>query len=78
MDDDKMPDYTLGQKRVQLTFNPNQNHDVERIKRYTAELIDEMDQVLRTVQDPEIKRLAATAMTAYEEAAMWAVKAVTG
>lgn len=72
------PDYTIGQKRVRLTFNPNQNPDVERIKRYTAELIDEMHAVMKGTEDPEIKRLCATAMTHYEDAAMWAVKAVTG
>jgi hypothetical protein len=32
---------------------------------------------VRQTDDPEIRRLWALAMTAYEEAAMWAVKAAT-
>ncbi len=46
--------------------------DVDKLKRLTADLIDACE-VLKK-KDP---RLAALAQTAYEEAAMWAVKAAT-
>ena len=63
---------TPGQKRVRLDFNPDGNPDVEKLKRLTAELIDACEML--KVKDP---RLAALAQTAYEEASMWAIKAVT-
>lgn len=64
---------TLGQKRVRASFNPNDNPLVRSIKNQTAGLIDLCEQLKD--QDP---RLAAPlAQTAYEEAAMWAVKAAT-
>jgi hypothetical protein len=45
---------------------------VTKIKRYTADLIDLCEDLKNL--DP---RLASLAQTAYEEAAMWAVKAAT-
>lgn len=65
-------DETLGGKRVRLAFNPSGNIDVECIKMASAGLINICDGLKG--RDP---RLAALAMTAYEEAAMWAVKLVT-
>jgi hypothetical protein len=64
---------TLGQKRVRIDFNPGSNELVNEIKTKSAELIDLCGQELQT-KDP---RLSALAQTAYEEAAMWAVKAAT-
>ncbi len=63
---------TLGENRVRMTFNPGQNWVVARIKQDTAVLIDFCESLKE--KDP---RLAALAQTAYEEAAMWAVKAAT-
>jgi hypothetical protein len=63
---------SLGANRVRETFNPGQNEMVTKIKRYTADLIDLCEELKH--KDP---RLAALAQTAYEEAAMWAVKAAT-
>lgn len=63
---------TMGERRVRVDFNPGQNPDVEKVKRLTADLID-ICEVLKAKDG----RLAALAQTAYEEAAMWAVKAVT-
>jgi hypothetical protein len=63
---------TIGEDRVRYGFNPGGNLDVEFIKRKTAELINECEKL--KAKDP---RLAALAQTAYEEAAMWAVKAAT-
>ena len=63
---------TLGDIRVRRDFNPSSNKDVELIKMGTAKLIDFCESLKK--KDP---RLAALAQTAYEEAAMWAVKAAT-
>lgn len=63
---------TLGEQRVRSTFNVSNNSDVDMIKMAVAELIDRVD-VLKDL-DP---RLAALAMTAFEEGAMWAVKLAT-
>lgn len=63
---------TIGEIRVRTSFNVSDNSDVDRIKNASAELINLVDSVKD--RDP---RLAALAMTAYEEAAMWAVKLVT-
>lgn len=63
---------TLGESRVRLDFNPSQEGVVYDIKRHTAAIIDLCEKL--KAKDP---RLAALAQTAYEEAAMWAVKAAT-
>jgi len=63
---------TIGEERVRLSFNPSSNPDVDKIKRLSADLIDACE-----LLKPKEPRLAALAQTAYEEAAMWAVKAAT-
>lgn len=63
---------SLGEDRVRVSFNPSDSDFVDAIKRKTAELIDICEAM--KVRDG---RLAALAMTAYEEAAMWAVKCAT-
>ena len=65
---------TEGERRVRKSFNPNGNPDVEKVKAASAALIDLVHGHPAAATDP---RLAALAMTAYEEAAMWAVKLVT-
>jgi hypothetical protein len=70
---------SLGARRVRKSFNPSDNHLVEQLKADTAELIDlcakQMDAGQGT--DGEAQRLWSLAMTHYEDAAMWAVKAAT-
>jgi len=66
---------TLGEIRVRTEFNPSAEDAVSHIKNKTAELIDLVDRCPST--DLEVRRLIALALTSYEEAAMWAVKAVT-
>ena len=61
---------SIGEQRVRTEFNPSQNDVVSELKQKTAELINICEQL----KDP---RLASLAQTAYEEAAMWAVKAAT-
>lgn len=71
---------SLGEDRVRIKFNPSDNSLVSQIKQKSAELIDLCDTMPKP-DDPakvgEFKRLTALAMTHYEEAAMWAVKAAT-
>lgn len=82
---------TIGEQRVRTSFNVSGDSVVDQIKRKSAELIDLMqalrnDEASKTYeQSPEEKqrvsgevfRLIALAQTAFEEAAMWAVKAAT-
>lgn len=63
---------TTGENRVRISFNPDKNDAVSQIKQQTAILINLVE--TQRELDP---RLAALAMTSYEEAAMWAVKLVT-
>jgi len=63
---------SIGSDRVRESFNPSGDNMIDKLKRYTADLIDLCEDLKHL--DP---RLAALAQTAYEEAAMWAVKAAT-
>jgi hypothetical protein len=63
---------SIGAGRVRESFNPSKDNMVDKLKRYTADLIDLCHEL--GDKDP---RCAALAMTAYEEACMWAVKAAT-
>ena len=63
---------TIGEQRVRTDFNANGSDAVIRIKNATADLINECEE-LKAKDD----RLASLAQTAYEEAAMWAMKAAT-
>lgn len=66
------PEQTVGEARVRTTFNPAATEAVDQIKQKSAELIDMCEELKG--KDP---RRASLAQTAYEEAAMWAVKAAT-
>ncbi len=68
---------SIGAQRVRESFNPSKDNLVDKIKRYTADLIDLCNAENDKHEDPEKGRLYSLAMTAYEEAAMWAVKAAT-
>ncbi len=82
---------TIGERRVRTEFNPSNTSTVDTLKQKSAELIDIMqsvrnDEVSKTYDKSEEAmkelsgeklRLISLAQTAYEEAAMWAVKAVT-
>lgn len=63
---------TIGETRVRTAFNPSADGLVDQIKQKSAELINICEQLKE-----KDGRLAALAQTAYEEAAMWAVKAAT-
>lgn len=71
---------TEGEYRVGISFKPGGNPAVDAIKAKAAELIDmmvETQSVAKATETPEAARCAALAMTAFEDGAMWAVKAVT-
>lgn len=72
IDENLAPNPSVGEQRVRTSFNPSANSIVDQIKTQSAMLINLVEQVKH--KDP---RLAAIAQTAYEEAAMWAVKAAT-
>jgi hypothetical protein len=63
---------SVGERRVRVSFNPSGDSEVELIKRKAAELIDFCEAL-----KGHNGRLAALAQTAFEEGAMWAVKAAT-
>lgn len=66
------PSRSIGEFRVRTEFNPDNNTLVDQIKQKSAELINLCNSIVGN--DP---RLAALAMTGYEDAAMWAVKLAT-
>jgi hypothetical protein len=68
-----MTTQTMGQRRVRADFNPSNDELVAEIKAKTAELIDLCNHQLANKD----QRLSALAQTAFEEGAMWAVKAAT-
>lgn len=73
---------TKGQYRVGVSFNPSGSGVVDEIKQQAAMLIDSIDKIgdakeMDDITKGEVARLKALAMTAVEDAAMWAVKAAT-
>lgn len=84
---------TLGEKRVRVSFNVTGDSAIDTVKKDTAELINRLerlknDEVSKTYDKPNAEsqvkatsgeklRLIALAQTAYEEACMWSVKALT-
>jgi hypothetical protein len=68
---------TLGEDRVRIQFNPSDNSLVSQIKQKTAELIDLCNAQVVSSKSGEPIRCWSLAMTHYEDAAMWAVKAAT-
>ena len=78
-DSKSTPVASLGEYRVGVDFNPSGSEQVNNIKERVADLIDDLEKV-KTAHlnvSPEVSRLAALAQTAFEEGAMWAVKAIT-
>ena len=73
----KPQNMTLGEQRVRVEFNPDALDTVSQIKNKTAELINLVFNLENKSPNGEVLRLQSLAMTAYEEAAMWAVKAAT-
>lgn len=78
-----MSEKTLGEKRVRIDFNVSGNGDVDTIKRLSADLINFCEDKKESwdgnhgLISSEKNELYSLAQRAYEEAAMWAVKAAT-
>ena len=76
-----MTQKTLGESRVRTNFNPSSEDLVQKIKDKSAALIDIVAEIHYEGENAdrakERARLVALAQTAYEQAAMWAVKAAT-
>lgn len=79
---------SLGERRVRVNFNTTGSTQVDIFKKDTAELINMLEEmrlpepsksgdVIKLPASSEKQRLISLAQTAYEEAAMWAVKAAT-
>lgn len=73
---------TIGEQRVRTDFNVGGDNYIDLLKIKSAELIDLVNEAASkpSWDDAtlgEWKRLKSLAMTAYEEAAMYAVKAAT-
>lgn len=72
---------TLGEKRVRVDFNVSDLNDVNEVKARAAESINFIERLRDKPVEPskasERHRLISLSQTAYEEAAMWAVKALT-
>ena len=68
---------TFGQKAVGISFNPSNDSAVDRCKQMAANSIDQMNQLRSTTESQEVKRMASVAITEFQTAQMWAVKALT-
>lgn len=68
---------TFGEKAVGLKFNPGGDSAVDTIKKYYAQIIDDMNSLRSGTESSEAKRLYSIAITEAQGAQMWAVKAVT-
>lgn len=72
---------TLGECRVVLGPNPSEFSRVDDVKMRTADLIDDLEKAKGkpdiTSKGAERARMYDIAQTKYEEAAMWAEKALT-
>lgn len=80
-DREQTREQTLGDRRVRIDFNPSADPTVHEFNRRAGLLIDLCEKhKQRQEGEPvtsEEARLWALAQTAFEEGAMWAVKAAT-
>lgn len=68
---------TYGQKAVGLTFNPAGDPEVKKIKETAAAAIDQLQDLRTKTESSEVKRMCSVAITEFQTAQMWAVKALT-
>ena len=68
---------TLGEQRVIIDFNVTADNNVALIKKHSAELINICETLKALNPSGEKSRCFSLAQTAFEEAAMWAVKGAT-
>ncbi len=75
--EENVRELSLGERRVRIDFNTTGSTKVDLIKMASANLIDGLEDLKEGGASGEKIRLISLAQTAYEEAAMWAVKAAT-
>ncbi len=68
---------SYGEKAVGLTFNPSGDPAVNACKAAFAIVINQMNDLRNTTENPEVKRMCSVAITEAQTAQMWAVKAIT-
>lgn len=68
---------TFGMKAVGIDFNPSGDPTVNRLKMQSADFIDTCNELRSVVSKGEAARMYSLAITAMQEAQMWAVKAAT-
>lgn len=68
---------TFGQRAVGLRFNPSNDDQVGKVKQMYADIIEELNTLRSTTEEPEVKRQCSVAITETQTAQMWAVKAIT-
>lgn len=74
---DVQREQTFGEKAVGLSFNPSGDDAVHNCKTEFAAVIDRMNFLRMSSENPEVKRMASLAITEAQTAQMWAVKAIT-
>ena len=60
------PALTKGEYRVGISFNPSGFPEVDRVKRLSADLIDEIEKIAQASSNGEVKRVCAIAQTEIE------------
>jgi hypothetical protein len=68
---------TYGEKAVGLTFNPSNDDDVFKCKRNFALIIDNLNNLRESTENPDVIRMASIAISEAQASQMWAVKAIT-
>lgn len=68
---------SFGEKAVGISFNPSNNTQVEEIKQSCAKVIDYLNNLRNTTDNPEQKRMYSVAITDIQSGQMWGVKAAT-
>jgi len=73
---DEMQDASYGEKAVGL-FDQEINRDVIKCKKTFALIIDNLNNLRDSTEDPEVMRMASIAISEAQTSQMWAVKAIT-
>ena len=68
---------TFGEKACGVSFNPDNQSDVDAMKRNFAELVDLLNEHRIHATSPEVRRMLSIAITEVQTAQMWGVKAIT-
>ena len=72
-----MSELTFGQKACGVGFNPSGDSHVDNIKNRFADIVDYIELIRSSSENPEVKRMLSVAITEAQTSQMWAVKAIT-